>query len=501
MKSPVVSSLDNIAGSQRSESLNDEKVTPIPRKPWIAVFCMVGSSFFSGNVIIPFVPFLVQHLFPDLDKTELGTRTGFLDATYFLGVMLGGPIWGRMADKVGRKYALLWGVFSSISFAISFGFCNNYELALGLRFAWGISGANMSNSRTILAELSDHTNRARMFTALSTGVIIGRLLGNGVGGLLAEPAEKYACLDIEFFRQYPYALPVFVAAVLNLFSLIVGIIYLPETKRKKRPKVGLNAPPLLSTNREVVESKRPGVCDILKQSKSLALLVSSCGISLCHAIYNVIFTLWVLNDTHDYGFNFGTSAIGIARVLAVPTDLLLQLVVFPFAVKKIGIVSCYRSCSFLWAWAVIITPFASYTNRSPVAVQWIVIELCVIVNNIFASVTLSSGGILCTNLIDKEIRGQFIGIRQSFVGLGRGVGSCFGGIIFSWSLQTDDRSGALAELPFNFYFSWLIQCILMLIVFSLSFVFGKELERNPQEWRDYQRRMTQESEEAKAINK
>lgn len=496
MKYPVVSSLDRNSGSQRSVSLNDDKVTPIPLKPWIAVFCMVSSAFFSGNVIIPFVPFLVSHLFPNLNKTELGTRTGFLDAAFFLGVMLGGPIWGRMADKVGRKYALLWGVFASIGFAISFGFCNNFELALGLRFAWGISGANMSNSRTILAELSDHTNRARMFTSLSTGVIIGRLLGNGVGGLLAEPADKYACFDIEFFRQYPYALPVFVAAVLNLLSLIVGVIYLPETKRK-RSNLGLTAAPLLSTN---VESKRPGVCDILKQSKSFALLISSCCISMCHAVYNVIFTLWVLNDTHEYGFNFGTSAIGIARVLAVPTDLLLQLVLFPFAVKKIGILSCYRACSLLWAVAVIITPFASYTNRSAVAVQWVVLELCVIVNNIFASVTLTGGGILCTNLIDKEIRGQFIGIRQSFVGLGRGVGSCFGGIIFSWSLQTDDRSGALAQLPFNFYLSWLIQSILLLIVFSLSCFLGKELERNPQEWRDYQRRQTQESEEARANN-
>ena len=150
--------------------------------------------------------------------------------------------------------------------------------------------------------------------------------------------------------------------------------------------------------------------------------------------------------------------------------------------------------------AAIITPCASYTNRSSVAVQWIAIELCVILNNIFAIVTLVANGILSNNLIDNEIRGQFNGIRQSFVGLGRGLGSCFGGIIFSWSLQTEDRSGPLAQLPFNFYFTWLIQSILMLLVFGLSCFSGKELERNPQEWRDYKRKQAQEPAQVGAIN-
>lgn len=493
MKQPVISLQEQGPDDQRYVSIiDDDEVTPIQRAPWFAVLFMVASSFFSANVIIPFVPFLVSRLFPLLDKTELGTRTGFLDGAFFLGVMIGGPIWGRLADKLGRKFALLWGVFAGIGLAVAFGFCNNYMLALGIRFVWGVSGANMSVSRAILAELSDHTNRARMFTALGIGVILGRLLGNGVGGLLAEPAEKYACFDVEFFRQYPYALPVFIAAAINLLSLLVGVIYLPETKGGRRTPSLIGAA-LLSPSTAQVETKRPGICDVLKQSKTPAMLFSCFFIALCHAIYNVIFTLWVLNTKHNYGFDFGTSAIGMTRVLAVPTDLFLQLYLFPFAVKKMGIFYCYQACALLWAAAVIITPFSSYANRSPIAVQWIALELCVILNNILAMVTLAGNGILCTNLVDNEIRGVFMGIRQSFVGLGRGLGSVFGGIIFSWSLQTDDRSGVLAHLPFNFYFSWLFQAMLMLTVFTLSwFIDGKTLERNPDEWREYHRKQTQE---------
>jgi len=473
----------------------DEPVTPIRRAPWFAVLFMIAASFFSGNVIIPFVPFLVLKLFPELDKTEVGTRSGFLDGAYFLGIVFGGPIWGRLADVVGRRVALLWGVFAATSFSVAFGFCDNYILALGIRFLWGISGANITICRTLLAEISDHTNRARTFTAIALGIILGRLIGNAVGGLLSEPAEKYSCFNTEFFKHYPFALPVFVASFLNLTSLIAGFIYLPETKQN-RPKAEVLGAQLLSPTTQAVEVERPSVCDILSRPKSLALLFSTCFVSLTHAIYVVIFTLWVLNDKHDYGFNFGTSAIGMARVFAVPTDLLLQLVLFPWAVGKFGLFSCYQTCALLWAVAVIGTPFASYTNRSHVVVQWVVLELCVIINNILASVTLAGGGILCTNLIEKEVRGVFLGIRQSFIGVGRGIGACFGGIVFSWSLQVDDRRGILSRFPFNFFFTWLIQSLLMFGVLILSCFLGggRDLERNPEEWREYERRKTLESE-------
>merc|ERR1719320_691978 len=126
---------------------------------------------------------------------------------------------------MGRRLALLWGVFAGICLAMAFGFCGNYYLALAIRFVWGLSGGNMGMSRAILAEISDHTNRAKSFTALGIGVIAGRLFGHAIGGLLAEPADKYEFFDTRFFRNYPYALPVFISAGINMFSLVVGVIF------------------------------------------------------------------------------------------------------------------------------------------------------------------------------------------------------------------------------------------------------------------------------------
>jgi len=91
MKQPI-STLNRTPIIERSKKVHEGMTTPIPRASWFAVFFMVASTFFSGNVIIPFVPFLVARLFPDLQKSELGTRTGFLDGSFYIGVMVGGPL-------------------------------------------------------------------------------------------------------------------------------------------------------------------------------------------------------------------------------------------------------------------------------------------------------------------------------------------------------------------------------------------------------------------------
>jgi len=66
---------------------------------------------------------------------------------------------------------------------------------------------------------------------------------------------------------------------------------------------------------------------------------------------------------------------------------------------------------------------------------------------------LNTSGILSGNSIEARYRGRVQGIRQSVIGIGRGLGSIFGGILFSWSLASDKRSGIFGEFPFDFYFT------------------------------------------------
>lgn len=62
---------------------------------------------------------------------------------------------------------------------------------------------------------------------------VGLVIGPAVGGLLAEPADKFPLLDIALFRTYPYLLPCLVSSAIAVLSLITVLLWLPETLRRK----------------------------------------------------------------------------------------------------------------------------------------------------------------------------------------------------------------------------------------------------------------------------
>ena len=46
------------------------------------------------------------------------TQNGFLTASVFLGLLLGGLVWGRLADQLGRRNCLLSALFINFTFAL-----------------------------------------------------------------------------------------------------------------------------------------------------------------------------------------------------------------------------------------------------------------------------------------------------------------------------------------------------------------------------------------------
>merc|ERR550534_795336 len=118
---------------------------------------------------------------------------------------------GWASDKYGRRPILLWGTFTCTLSSILFGVIISwsYEGALLCRFLWGCLSANISVGRAMLTEVTDSSNRSRAFGMIGLGPSVGSLIGGGLGGILAEPADKYPLLNNWFFRAYPYVLPVF----------------------------------------------------------------------------------------------------------------------------------------------------------------------------------------------------------------------------------------------------------------------------------------------------
>lgn len=158
-------------------------------------------------------PFLSLYLAKDLGvqgEHEIGIWAGLIFAANFLTSFIFQPLWGKLADKYGRKIMLLRSSFGMAIVMVLMGFAQSPMQLLLLRLLNGtISGFNPAS----IALVSGTTPKARMgfsMGLMQSGSVAGTILGPLMGGILA---------DLIGFRPIFYVVGalLFVASLLALF--------------------------------------------------------------------------------------------------------------------------------------------------------------------------------------------------------------------------------------------------------------------------------------------
>ncbi|WP_379153817.1 MFS transporter [Paenibacillus sp. sgz5001063] len=133
-------------------------------------------------------PFLSLYLAKDLGVQghALGVWAGLIFAANFMTSFLFQPLWGKLADKYGRKIMLLRSSFGMALVIVLMGFAQTPMQLLLLRLLNGtISGFNPAS----IALVSGNTPKARMGFAMGlmqSGSVAGTILGPLIGGALAD---------------------------------------------------------------------------------------------------------------------------------------------------------------------------------------------------------------------------------------------------------------------------------------------------------------------------
>ncbi|ETT30195.1 MULTISPECIES: MFS transporter [unclassified Paenibacillus] len=134
-------------------------------------------------------PFLSLYLAKDLGVTgdrEIGMWAGLIFAANFLTSFIFQPLWGKLADKYGRKIMLLRSSFGMAIVIVLMGFAQSPMQLLLLRLLNGtISGFNPAS----VALVSGTTPKPKMGFAMGlmqSGAVAGTILGPLMGGLLAD---------------------------------------------------------------------------------------------------------------------------------------------------------------------------------------------------------------------------------------------------------------------------------------------------------------------------
>jgi MFS family permease len=199
--------------------------------------CMFGSftTIVAMTLLLPFLPLYVEQL-GVRDHAAIVQWSGAAFGAAFLSAALVAPLWGRLADRYGRKLML---VRASLGMAVAMaliGLAQNVWQLVGLRLLAGLLGGYASGSMVLIATQTPKERTGWALGTLSSAIMAGSLVGPLIGGVL----PPLVGIRWTFFGA---GAVIFVAFLATLF-LIREERRPPAAKaRAERPSAGLAAVP------------------------------------------------------------------------------------------------------------------------------------------------------------------------------------------------------------------------------------------------------------------
>ncbi len=198
------------------------------------------------SMLLPVLPYFVTHF------GASAFVVGLLTSTFSLCGLIAGPIWGNLSDRVGRKSILIISqVGATIGWAL-LAFAPNIFIVFIARVIEGVSGGNIGITQAYVADLVEPKQRARAFGLIMATFSAAMVFGPSGGGLL--------------YTKFGFAAPFLAAAALQMLTLVLTIVLLPESRSKRsadEPSVGM---------RDIVATfSKPHLRPLLAQRLALSL--------------------------------------------------------------------------------------------------------------------------------------------------------------------------------------------------------------------------------------
>lgn len=164
--------------------------------------------------------FLVVALLPFYAERYGATplEVGALVSAFALASMATAPLWGRLADRRGRRPALLLGLVVSAAGYLLFGLAQSLELLLLARLVHGVGGGTVPVVFAYIADSVTGERRAEGIGWVTAVTSSAAMIGPAVGGLAGQlhPAGAGA-----------------VAAAFSLAAAVFARFRLPESRQRR----------------------------------------------------------------------------------------------------------------------------------------------------------------------------------------------------------------------------------------------------------------------------
>lgn len=156
----------------------------LPRGDFALLLTAIFAVSLGYGVVLPVLPFFLARVVGE--SGSVSWHTGMLTSVYMLAIFIGAPLWGRVADRIGRRPVILIGLAGFSAALLVFGFVASLWLGYAARIAGGaFAAAVLPVTLAYVSDMSVATARARRFAWMSAASVLGFLAGPSLGGWLA----------------------------------------------------------------------------------------------------------------------------------------------------------------------------------------------------------------------------------------------------------------------------------------------------------------------------
>ncbi len=153
------------------------------------VALLAGANFAVGlgyGAILPLLPTLLERVSCDGFRAADGLNTGGLTSIYMFAVFLGAPLWGRLADRIGARAPLVFGLVGYAAALVALAAARDLWTAYLLRAVAGVfAGMVLPVVSMRVAGVPDMKWRGKLFVATGAAALLGLLLGPALSGAIA----------------------------------------------------------------------------------------------------------------------------------------------------------------------------------------------------------------------------------------------------------------------------------------------------------------------------
>jgi DHA1 family multidrug resistance protein-like MFS transporter len=149
--------------------------------------CVFGSftTLLSLTMLLPFLPLYVEQLGVH-GADHIVRWSSYAFSATFVGTALTAPVWGRLADRYGRKVMLVRAAVGMAVVMSLIGMATSVTELVILRLMAGLLGGYASASTVMIGSQVPGDRAGWALGVLSTGALCGSLVGPLVGGFLPE---------------------------------------------------------------------------------------------------------------------------------------------------------------------------------------------------------------------------------------------------------------------------------------------------------------------------